>query len=201
MATTDPRIDAYIRKSAPFAQPILKHLRAVVHAASPKIEETMKWSFPHFMYQGMLCSMAAFKEHATFGFWKGSLIVDRSGQPAENAMGQFGRITKLAELPAKRVLIGYIREAMRLNDEGVPSPTRVKKKPRPLVIPADLTAALRRNSKARAVFDKFSPGAQREYADWIAEAKREATRAARLATALEWIQDGKQRYWKYQKNC
>ena len=198
MATTDPRVDAYIRKSPPFAQPILQHLRAVVHAASPKIEETMKWSFPHFMYKGMLCSMAAFKEHATFGFWKRSLVVARGGQPAQSAMGQFGRITKLAQLPAKKVLIGYIRAAMRLNDEGVPSPTRVKKKPRPLVMPADLTAALRKNGTARALFEKFSPSAQREYADWIAEAKGEATRAARLATALEWIAQGKQRYWKYQ---
>jgi uncharacterized protein YdeI (YjbR/CyaY-like superfamily) len=197
--STDPRIDVYIRKSAPFAQPILKHLRAVVHAASPKIEETMKWSFPHFMYKGILCSMAAFREHATFGFWKGSLIVARGGQLAENAMGQFGRITKLAELPAKKVLIGYIRAAMKLNDEGVPSPTRVKKKkPRPLVIPADLTAALKKNGKARAAFEEFSPSAQRDYADWIAEAKRAETRAARLATALEWIAEGKQRYWKYQ---
>ena len=198
MATTDPRVDAYIRKSAAFAQPILKQLRAVVHAASPQIEESMKWSFPHFMYKGILCSMAAFKEHAAFGFWKHSLVIDRGGQPAKRAMGQFGRITELAQLPAKKVLIGYVRTAMRLNDEGVPAPTRVKKKPRPLVMPADLTAALKKNGKARAAFAEFGPGAQREYADWIAEAKRAETRAARLATALEWIAEGKQRHWKYQ---
>ncbi len=206
MATTDPRVDAYIRKSALFAQPILKHLRAVVHAGSPKIEETMKWSFPYFMYRGMLCGMAAFKEHATFGFWKSSLvvdrmIVDRSGQPAENAMGQFGRITRLADLPARKVLIGHIKEAMRLNEEGVPSPARVKRRPRPLVIPAKLSAALGKNAKARTAFKKFSPGARREYADWIAEAKREETRNQRLATALAWIAQGKQRNWKHQKNC
>jgi uncharacterized protein YdeI (YjbR/CyaY-like superfamily) len=198
MATIDPRIDAYIKKSAEFAQPILKHMRAVVHAASPKIEETIKWNFPHFMYKGMLCAMAAFKEHATFGFWKGSLIVDRSGRPVEQAMGQFGRITKLSELPPRKVLIGYIREAMRLNDEGVPSPTRVKsKKPRPVVVPPELTAALKKNAKARATFEDGSPSYQREYAEWIAEAKREETRAQRLATAIEWLAQGKSRYWQY----
>ena len=198
MARTDPRIDAYIRKSATFAQPILKHLRAVVHAASPRIEETMKWSFPHFMYEGMLCSMAAFKGHATFGFWKGSLIVDRGGRPTERAMGQFGRLTKVSDLPSKKALIGLIREAMRLNDEGLPAPTRVRsKRARPLVIPAELAAALKKNTRARAAFDSFSRSQQREYAEWIAEAKREATRTQRLATTIEWLSQGKSRYWQY----
>jgi len=198
MARTDPRIDAYIRRSAAFAQPILKRLRAVVHAASPRIEETMKWSFPHFMYEGMLCSMAAFKGHATFGFWKGSLIVERGRQPAERAMGQFGRLTQVSDLPSKKILIGLIREAMRLNDERVPAPARVKpKRARPLVIPADLADALRKNTRARAAFDSFSRSQQREYAEWIAEAKREATRTQRLATTIEWLSQGKSRYWQY----
>jgi uncharacterized protein YdeI (YjbR/CyaY-like superfamily) len=198
MAATDPRVDAYIRKSADFAQPILKHLRAVVHAASPTIEETMKWNFPHFMYKGMLCAMAAFKEHATFGFWKGSLIVQRSDQSAERAMGHFGRLTRLADLPPKRVLIGYVRVAMRLNDEGVPAPTRVKpKKPRPLVVPPALAAALKKNAKARATFESFSPSKRREYAEWIADAKRDTTRQARLAQAIKWLAQGKPYNWKY----
>jgi uncharacterized protein YdeI (YjbR/CyaY-like superfamily) len=197
---TDPRVDAYIKKSADFAQPILKHLRATVHAASAEIEETMKWSFPHFMYKGMLCGMAAFKEHATFGFWKGSLIVDRKGRPVEEAMGQFGRITKIAELPAKKLLIGYIKEAMRLNDEGVPSPARLKKKqPRPLIVPPELTAALKKNAKARATFESFSVSNRREYAEWIAEAKRAETRTRRLATAIDWLARGRTRNWKYAK--
>ena len=198
MAATDPRVDAYIRKSADFAQPILKHLRAVVHAASPTIEETMKWNFPHFMYKGMLCAMAAFKEHATFGFWKGSLIVQRSDQSAERAMGHFGRLTRLADLPPKRVLIVYVRVAMRLNDEGVPSPTRVKpKKPRPLVVPPALAAALKKNAKACATFESFSPSKRREYAEWIADAKRDTTRQARLAQAIKWLAQGKPYNWKY----
>ena len=125
---TDPRVDAYISKSTAFAQPVLRHLRAVVHAASPKITETIKWGFPHFVYKGILCSMAAFRQHAAFGFWKGSLIVERSRRPVERAMGHFGRLTKISDLPPKRVLIRYVRKAMRLNDAGVPSPTRSKSK-------------------------------------------------------------------------
>src|SRR5437899_8269050 len=111
MAKTDPRVDAYIEKSAEFARPILTHIRRVVHAACPDVEETMKWSFPHFMYKGMLCSMASFKEHCAFGFWKGSLLVEKTGGEAETAMGQFGRITKLSDLPSKKVLSDYITDA------------------------------------------------------------------------------------------
>jgi uncharacterized protein YdeI (YjbR/CyaY-like superfamily) len=198
MSKKDPRVDAYIGRAAPFAQPILKHLRAVVHAASPDIEEAMKWSFPHFMYKGMLCGMAAFKAHATFGFWKGSLIVDRSGQPAEKAMGQFGRVISLKDLPPKKVLTGYVRQAMRLNDAGVVPPARVRpRKPRPLVVPPALRKALAQNAKARAMFEDFSPTYRREYCEWIAGAKREETRASRLEKAIEWIALGKPQNWKY----
>src|SRR5271155_741106 len=116
MGTRDDRVDAYIARSAEFARPILTHLRDVVHAACPEVEETIKWSFPHFLYKGMLCSMAAFKEHCTFGFWKGALVVAGGGGAAEKAMGQFGRITSLAELPAKKVLTSTIKAAMKLNE-------------------------------------------------------------------------------------
>src|SRR6185369_4149318 len=131
MGKRDPRVDAYIEKSADFAKPILAHLRDVVHAACPQVEETMKWSFPHFMHHGMLCGMAAFKQHCTFGFWKGELIV--SGNPsAEAAMGQFGRLTKLSDLPSKKVLTGYVKQAMKLNEEGVKAPRQEKRaKPKP----------------------------------------------------------------------
>lgn len=200
MSKKDARVDAYIRRSAPFAQPILEHLRSVVHAASPEIEEAMKWSFPHFMYKGMLCGMAAFKAHATFGFWKGSLIVDRNGQPAEKAMGQFGRLTAVTDLPPKKVLIGYVRQAMRLNDAGVIPPGRVRpRKPRPIIVPPALKKALAQNAKARAMFDEFSPTHRREYCEWIAGAKREETRASRLAKAIELIAMGKPQHWKYQR--
>jgi uncharacterized protein YdeI (YjbR/CyaY-like superfamily) len=202
MATRDPRVDAYIAKSADFARPILEHLRAVVHAACPDVEETMKWSFPHFQYKGMLCSMAAFKEHCALGFWKGSLILGEAGGGSDGAMGQFGRITKLGDLPSKKILVGYIKKAMELNEAGVKSPTRSKPKaPKPeAVVPDDLATALKNNPAARAAFDKFPPSHRREYIEWITEAKTAPTRARRLETAVEWMAEGKPRNWKYM-NC
>jgi uncharacterized protein YdeI (YjbR/CyaY-like superfamily) len=201
MGTRDARIDSYIAKSAEFATPILTHLREVVHTACPDVEETMKWSFPHFMYKGMLCSMASFKEHCAFGFWKGSLVIEKGGGEVEKAMGQFGRIAKLSELPSKKVLTGYIKTAMKLNEEGVKAPARAKpKSPTEVAVPDDLASALKGNEQARATFDRFSPSHKREYIQWLTEAKAEATRARRLATAIEWMTEGKPRNWKYM-NC
>jgi len=202
MSTRDPRIDAYIASSADFAKPILTHLREIVHAACPDVDETMKWSFPHFTYKGMLCSMASFKEHCAFNFWKGALVVGASNGDGngERAMGQFGRITAISDLPSKKTLTGYIKEAMRLNEAGVKSPTRSKPKAKKEVaVPDDLTKALRKNRKALATFEKFSPSHRREYIEWITEAKGEETRNRRLATAVEWIAEGKPRNWKYMK--
>jgi uncharacterized protein YdeI (YjbR/CyaY-like superfamily) len=201
MGKRDERIDAYIAKAAEFAQPILTHLREIVHQACPEVEETMKWSFPHFQYKGMLCSMAAFKEHCAFGFWKGSLILGKREANDENAMGQFGRITSIKDLPSKKVLSGYIKEAMRLNDEGVKSPSRSRpQEPRPVVIPDDLAAALSANKGARETFEQFPPSHKREYIEWISEAKTEATRNRRLEQAIDWMAEGKPRNWKYM-NC
>jgi uncharacterized protein YdeI (YjbR/CyaY-like superfamily) len=200
MGTRDARVDAYIEKSAEFARPILIHLREVVHAACPDVEETMKWSFPHFQYQGMLCSMASFKEHCAFGFWKGSMIVGKGDGEAEKAMGQFGRLTRLSDLPSKKVLTAYIKEAMKLNETGV-KPVRAKPKaPSDVVVPADLSTALGANPKAQTTFEGFSPSNKREYIAWITEAKTEATRSRRLETAIEWMSEGKPRNWKYM-NC
>jgi uncharacterized protein YdeI (YjbR/CyaY-like superfamily) len=201
MAKTDPRVDAYIAKSAEFAKPILTELRSIVHAACPDVEETMKWSFPHFLYQGMLCSMAAFKQHAVFGFWKGSLIVtDRGAKKSEPGMGQFGRITKLSDLPPKRLLTVYIKKAMALNEDGVTVPRASKPKKSKIVrVPPDLAAALRRNSRARAAFEQFAPSHKREYIEWITEAKAKETRVRRLQTAIEWMAQGKSRNWKYEQ--
>jgi uncharacterized protein YdeI (YjbR/CyaY-like superfamily) len=203
MGKRDDRIDAYITRSAEFARPILTHLREIVHEACPDVEETMKWSFPHFLYKGMMCSMASFKEHCAFGFWKGPLIVEKGGGEVEKAMGQFGRISKLSDLPSKKVLSGYIKQAMKLNEDGVKSPTRSKPKektPKELVIPDDLASALRANSAASATFEKFSPSHRREYVEWITEAKTQATRTRRLEQAVELLAEGKPRYWIY-TNC
>jgi uncharacterized protein YdeI (YjbR/CyaY-like superfamily) len=199
MGTRDPRVDAYIARSAPFAQPILTHLRRVVHAACPDVEEGMKWSVPHFMHQGILCSMASFKQHCAFGFWKASLLEGVGGRPAE-AMGQFGRITSIEDLPAERTLRRLVKDAARLNEQGVKAPRRVSKKPRPdTAPPADLAAALKKNRKAAAAFQGLSPSHRREYLEWITEAKGEATRARRLATTLEWLAEGRRRNWKYER--
>jgi uncharacterized protein YdeI (YjbR/CyaY-like superfamily) len=205
MTSTDPRVDAYIGKAAPFAQPILQHLRAVIHEASPEIEEGVRWGSPHFFYKGMLCGMAAFTQHCAFGFWKDKLIVRddarRSGAPREG-MGSFGRITAVTDLPPKRKIIGYVRQAMKLNDDGVKSPTRSKQaRRRAPRTPADLAAALRRNARAKAVYAKFTPSGKRDYVEWLTEAKTPATRSRRLATALEWIAAGKPRNWKYMQGA
>lgn len=197
MGVRDPRIDSYISSAAPFAQPILAHLRDVVHDACPDVEETLKWSMPHFLHEGILCSMAAFKQHCVFGFHKGALIVRDDGKSLE-AMGQFGRITTISDLPPRRTLTRYVREAVRLNEEGVKVPGRRSSdsKPEPAV-PEDLAAALEKSGAALATFEGFSPSHRREYIEWVTEAKREDTRKRRIATAIEWLSEGKPRNWKY----
>jgi uncharacterized protein YdeI (YjbR/CyaY-like superfamily) len=199
MGKKDPRVDAYIEKAGDFARPILKRLRTAVHTACPDVEEAMKWSFPHFMYKGMLCSMASFKEHAAFGFWKGSLVLGDASRNAE-AMGHLGRLTKLADLPPAKVLAGYIKKAVALNDDGVTVVRRVKRAaPKALRVPADLAAALNKSPKADATFSGFSPSHKREYIEWITEARSAATRERRVKTTIEWLTEGKARNWKYMR--
>lgn len=199
MATKDPRIDAYIAKSADFAKPILAHIRDVVHSTCPEVEETMKWSMPTFMHHGILCGMAAFKAHAAFNIWKGSEIVGTDGE--REAMGQFGRITTLSDLPSKKVLAGFIRKAMARNESGVKSPAARKpasaRKVVPTTPPPDFKAALDANAKARATFDAFSPSNRKEYIEWIIDAKRDETRQRRLRDAIVMLAEGKTRNWKY----
>lgn len=199
MPTHDPRIDAYIAQAAEFARPILEHVRGVAHKACPEVEETLKWGMPTFVYRGqILCGMAAFKQHASFGFWQGANIVGPDGRKGEEAMGQFGRLTRLADLPGKRELGGYVKQAMALIDAGVKRPTTKSAQPKPpLDVPEDLAAALKKNAKARKTFEAFPPSHRREYVEWIVEAKREATRLKRLQQTVEWLAEGKHRNWKY----
>jgi uncharacterized protein YdeI (YjbR/CyaY-like superfamily) len=203
MGTKDPRIDAYISKAADFAKPVLNHIRKLVHAACPDVEETLKWSMPHFMHKGIVCSMAAFKNHCSFGFWKGALVFGKGqgpGNKQDEAMGQFGRISAVCDLPKEKVLIGYIKKAVRLNDAGTKLPPRPKPKERKeLIAPADLMSALKEKRKALAAFESFSYSHKKEYVEWITEAKSEETRRKRLATAIEWLAEGKSRHWKYVK--
>jgi hypothetical protein len=201
MATTDKRIDAYILKSADFAKPILTHIRMLVHKACPGVEETIKWGFPHFDYKGIMCSMAAFKQHCAFGFWKAALMKDKilmANAKSEVAMGHLGKIQSLKDLPADRVMIAWIKEAAQLNETGVKlSGKTVKQVAAPLTVPAALAAALKKNKKAAAAFDAFSNSNKKEYVDWINGAKTEVTRSSRIATAVEWMAEGKIRNWKY----
>ena len=198
--TRDPRIDAYMAKQADFARPILEHVRAVVHEACPDVEETMKWSMPTFVYGGgILCGMAAFKQHASFGYWKHALVVGE-GEPRDG-MGSYGKLASLGDLPPKKTLLAHVRKAMQLNVDKVKSPAARKAAPKPPPqAPDDLRAALAKNAKARKTFEAFSPSQQREYVDWIVEAKRDETRGTRLAQAVEWMAEGKVRNWKY-VNC
>ena len=198
MPRKDARIDAYIGKAQPFARPILKHIRALVMSASPELEETLKWGHPSFMYHGIVCGMAAFKQHVTFGFWKGKLILNTQGLPVDEAMGQFGRITSIADLPGQREIAGYMKKAMALNEAGVVV-KRVVKPKRAIPMPAVLKAALAKAARAKATYDGLSPSQQREYLEWVTEAKTEATRDRRVATTIEWLSEGKNRNWKYER--
>jgi uncharacterized protein YdeI (YjbR/CyaY-like superfamily) len=199
MIKKDPRIDAYIARAAEFAQPILRHVRKLVHRACPEVEETIKWSFPHFDYHGIMLGMAAFKEHCAIGFWKGELILGKESG-ADGGMGHFGKVTSLTDLPGDEQLLAYIRTAARLNRDGVKKPASPvqKKQPRqPLTIPADFGAALKKNKQATATFENSSYSHKKEYLEWITEAKREETRRKRIETSIAWLAEGKPRNWKY----
>lgn len=195
----DERVDAYIERQAEFAKPILAKLRVMVHAACPGCEEALKWSMPSFIYKGsILAGMAAFKAHATFGFWQAKLVVGETGRERE-AMGSFGRLTRVEDLPDDATMEALIRKAMTLVDTGEKAPRPVKHPKPALETPSDLLEALAANEAARATFDGFPPSARRDYLDWLADAKRPETRAKRLAQAVEWMAEGKRRHWKYEQ--
>ena len=197
MPSQDPRIDAYIAASAEFARPILEEIRKRVHAACPQVEETIKWGMPNFVHAGgILCGMAAFKQHASFGYWKHALVM---GEAERYGMGSYGRLASMRDLPPRTRMQADLKKAMRLNEDGV-KPERRKPASKPVPeIPGDLAAALDKDKAAKATFDGFPPSCKREYIDWIVEAKREETRAKRLAQAVEWMAEGKRRNWKYER--
>ena len=194
----DPRIDTYIAKAAPFAKPILEHVRARVHAVAPEAEETLKWSMPSFTVDGkILIGMAAFKAHATVGFWRGQEL---GLEASHEAMGQLGKLTSVDDLPPDDEFDAMIRKAAELA-KTAPAPRKPKHEPKPAQgMHPDFAAALAKAPAAKAMLDGFPPSAQRDYLEWIDEAKQEATRAKRIATAVEWLSEGKRRHWKYQ-NC
>ncbi|MBS1512466.1 MAG: YdeI/OmpD-associated family protein [Bacteroidetes bacterium] len=204
MPVKEKKIDAYIAKSAAFAQPVLNHIRELVHMTCPDVEEKIKWGFPHFDYKGqMMCSMAAFKQHAVFGFWKAALMKDPvllENAKAESSMGHVGRLTSLKDLPSDKKIISWIKEAMALNDLGIKMPAKPKStEKKEIVVPDYFIKALKKNKSVWQIFEAFSYSHKKEYVEWITEAKTDATREKRMASAIEMIAEGKSRNWKYMK--
>ena len=200
MGKRDKRIDTYILKSADFAIPILTHLRELVHLACPDVAETIKWSFPVFEYKGILCKMAAFMQHCACGFWKACLMKDKSlvKQAArETAMGHLGKIQSLKDLPPDKVLIQLIKEAAKLNDSGIKVAKKSATESKALLVPPYFKKALNANPLALKTFTNFSYSKQKEYVEWITDAKTDVTREKRIVTAIEWLAEGKVRNWKY----
>lgn len=203
MSVRDPRIDAYIEKSQEFAKPILIHLRALIHQNIPDVKESIKWSFASFDYKGPFCTMAAFKQHVAFGFWKGELLIDPENhlhQPKSQggeAMGHLGRITSKEDLPPDHIIIAFLLQAKKLNDDNIKLPPKPKKELKEIDIPLEFKTALKSNVKAHHTFDNFSPSHKREYIEWITDAKTQVTRDKRIHTAIQWLEEGKIRNWKY----
>ena len=207
--STNSEVDVYIAKAAPFAQPILTHLRALIHQACPDAEEEIKWGRPFFLHRGtILSNISAFKSHCAFGFWGAEIgkVLRKDAALKPGAMGLLGRIASLKDLPPDKQLFAYIRQAAAFIESGqgenrIVAQRRVAKPPKPpLEVPPEFTSALRRDRKAAAAYAAFSPSCQREYVEWIADAKRPETRDRRIAQAIEWIAEGKQRNWKYQSS-
>lgn len=196
MPPRDPRVDAYIARARDFARPILEHLRKVIHANAPDATEAIKWGHPFFVGRGPICHMAAFNRHVALGFWKHRLAFPKVPN-GDEAMGAFGRITKVGDLPSVAVLGALVRQAVELDATGVKAPRASKPKPA-IATPPALKAALAKAPRARSHFERMSPSHRREYAEWIASAKQEATRARRVATAIEWLSEGRSQNWRYE---
>jgi uncharacterized protein YdeI (YjbR/CyaY-like superfamily) len=207
-ASIDPRVDRYISKARPFAQPILIHLRGLIHKACPGVHEAIKWSRPFFEYKGfILCNISAFNEHCSFGFWGEEIgaVLREAKVVQADGMGSLGRITTLKDLPSDKQMLAWLRQAKGFIDDGqYTSPISARQKvvkgvpTPPIEVPEAFSTALKAHMEAAKVFASFSPSNQREYTEWIAEAKRESTRQQRIETAIQWLAEGKQRHWKYQ---
>jgi uncharacterized protein YdeI (YjbR/CyaY-like superfamily) len=202
MLQIDPRIDAYIAKSEPFARPILSHIRKIVHQACPDVQETMKWSMPFFDYKGeMMCNMAGFKNHCSFGFWKASLMNDPKNilTHGKTGMGDTGKLSSISNLPPEEDLFALIFEAMRLNDEGIKLPSKSKPAKTEIIVPDYFLKILKENPDAEKAFFNFSYSHKKEYVNWIEGAKREETRQNRLTKAIEYLSEGKGKDWRYER--
>lgn len=203
MASLNKKVDEYINKSADFAKPILNYLRKIIHDTCPDVEEVIKWGIPHFDYKGeMMCILAAYKNHCSFSLWKAELMshpkLKENIKPGQK-MGNMDKIKALSDLPSKAVLVAYVKEAMALNENGIKKEKPKPKAPTVIEVPDYFQKALAKNKKAAAVFESKSPSFRKEYLVWITGAKTDETRQARITEALEWIAEGKGRFWKYAK--
>lgn len=198
MAKKNKEVDAYIARAQPFAKPILKKLRTIIHKGCPKVAEEIKWGAPFYMYQDrVLCATMGFKKHCAVVFWKAALIRKEKGKQGAADLKQWRKITETGELPSAQELTAYIKLAMHFNEPTTKLPPR-KERTAPVKAPAELTRALKANPKAQATFKGFTQSKQKDYIYWIVGAKTEATRQSRLETAIKWMAQGKSRNWKYE---
>ncbi|MFZ1743871.1 MAG: YdeI/OmpD-associated family protein [Pontixanthobacter sp.] len=187
----DKRVDDYIASAKPFAQPILTHLRKLIHRALPDVEECIKWGMPHFMIGGKnLVGLAAFKAHA-------SMVIHHEEAKQGEGMGQFGKVHEMSHLPDDEAIILRLQRAAEAM--GTPRPRKAKSKP-DILVPDYFQIALNENPTAKATFDGFAPSHRREYLEWIVGAKRPETRSKRVTEAIAFLTEGKRRNWKYE-NC
>jgi len=204
MQQYDPRVDDFIEKAHPFAKPILKHIRALVHEASPLITETIKWNCPFFEYKGTVCMMNAFKEHCSFGFWNSTALNDKHGDirrgEDKDSAGSFGRLTTITDLPADDIIKDFVLQAIALNETGTKKVIKkVSAEQKVVVVPDYLEDLLKQHPKASEAFFNFSYSHKKEYVQWITEAKTDATREKRLNTTIEQLEEGKSLMWKYNR--
>lgn len=198
MKNATPAVDAFIARAPEFARPILKRVRAAFHKGCPDLEERLKWGMPSFEYKGMMGMMAAFKAHTVWGFWRRKEMADPHKIFKSGGMGGGGKITDISQLPSEKIIAEYVKAAARLNEAGPRKKAAAKPKP-PVKVPPDFTKALKSNRKALATFEALPPSHRRDYVEWITGAKQDATRERRIATAIEWLAQGKSRNWKYEK--
>ena len=201
---TNPQVDAYIADAAPFARPVLEHLRDLVHRAVPEVEEAMKWRMPFFTLNGkILGNMAGFKEYCNFGLWSpevAALVKKKSAEPGESSMGRlFGKMKSVKDLPSDKDLLRYIATAAASVQAGKSILQNRKKKPKPEIAMHPEFAAALKKAKVMKNFEALAPSYRRLYIAWVADAKRDETRARRITQAVKWIGEGKKANWKYDK--
>lgn len=194
-------VNKYISNAPISQQKILSKLREIIHKASLDIEEKIRWSHPHFDYMGKgMCFIQALKERVTFGFWFGDKIYNspKLSKEAKAIYETMGNLTDVSQIPSTKLIIEEIHLAMKLIESGNRDVKEKKVKPQ-LVIPDYLSLRFKKDKTANSSFSKMSPSHQREYVDWIIDAKTDETRENRISTMMSQVKEGKSKNWKYIK--